>query len=70
VCGDSATAKSIGPRAVYGEILHARGANLARLRRAGVPARVGPSADREVGAHFERPLREHGLQGAYWHEFG
>ena len=60
----------LGPKVVYGEILHARGANLTRLRRAGVPVRVGPSVDREVGAYFEKLLAEHGLRGEYWHEFG
>ena len=58
----------LGPSAVFGEALHARGLNLARLRAAGVSAAVGPSVDREVGQTFEALLREFGLRGAYWYE--
>jgi DNA repair photolyase len=57
------------PAAVYGESLHARGLNLARLRAAGVEADVGPAADREVGMLFEELLRRYGLRGAYWYEY-
>jgi DNA repair photolyase len=59
----------VGPRAVFGEVLHARGLNLSRLSNAGVSAAVGPSVDREVGRVFEGLLREFGLRGAYWYEF-
>jgi DNA repair photolyase len=59
----------VGPRVVFGEVLHARGLNLSRLSAAGVLAAVGPSVDREVGRVFERLLREFGLRGAYWYEF-
>jgi DNA repair photolyase len=58
----------LGPRVVFGEALHARGLNLARLRAAGVPAAAGPSVDEEAGRIFEKLLREFGLQGAYWYE--
>jgi len=57
------------PAVVYGELLHARGLNLARLRAAGVEADVGPAADREAGMLFEELLRRHGLRGAYWYEY-
>ncbi len=56
------------PSVVYGESLHARGLNLARLQAAGVEARVGPTVDREVGRVFEELLQGHGLCGAYWYE--
>ena len=58
----------VGPRVVFGEALHARGLNLARLRAASVPAAVGPSVDEEVGRAFEALLRQFGLRGAYWYE--
>jgi DNA repair photolyase len=58
------------PSVVYGESLHARGLNLARLRAAGVEAQVGPAADREVGRVFEELLKRYGLRGAYWYEWG
>jgi len=57
------------PAAVYGESLHARGLNLARLKAVGIEAKVGPAADREVGMLFEELLRRHGLRGAYWYEY-
>jgi DNA repair photolyase len=57
------------PVAVYGESLHIRGLNLARLRAAGVEVDVGPAADREVGRLFEELLRRYGLRGAYWYEY-
>ncbi len=57
------------PSVVFGESLHARGLNLARLRAAGVEAQVGPAVDREVGRFYEALLREHGLRGAYWYEY-
>jgi DNA repair photolyase len=57
------------PAAVYGESLHIRGLNLARLRAAGVEMDVGPAADREAGRLFEELLRRHGLRGAYWYEY-
>jgi DNA repair photolyase len=59
----------LGPDVVFGESLHARGLNLARLKAVGVDAEVGPAADREVGRAFEELLREHGLRGAYWYEY-
>lgn len=59
----------LGPGVVFGESLHPRGSNLARLRAASVEARVGPAADREVGRVFEELLREYGLRGAYWYEY-
>jgi DNA repair photolyase len=55
---------------VYGESLHARGLNLARLRAVGVETEVGPTADREVGRAFEELLKRFGLRGAYWYEYG
>jgi DNA repair photolyase len=57
------------PCVVYGESLHARGLNMARLKTAGVEAKVGPAVDREVGRVFEKLLLEHGLRGAYWYEY-
>ncbi len=53
----------VGPRVVFGEVLHARGLNLSRLSNAGVAVAVGPSVDREVGQVFERLLREFSLWG-------
>ncbi len=57
------------PNVVFGELLHARGFNMARLKAAGIEARVGPAVDKEVGRVFEELLREHGLRGAYWYEY-
>jgi DNA repair photolyase len=57
------------PAAVYGESLHARGPNLARLKAAGIEVKVGPAVDREVGRAFEELLRDYGLRGAYWYEY-
>jgi DNA repair photolyase len=59
----------LGPSVVFGESLHARGQNLARLKAAGVEAEVGPAADREVGQLFEELLERYGLRGAYWYEY-
>ena len=58
------------PAVVYGESLHIRGLNLARLRAFGIEVKVGPAVDREVGMLFEELLRRHGLRGAYWYEYG
>ncbi len=58
------------PAVVYGELLHARGLNLARLRAAGLEPRVGPTADREAGRAFEELLKRYSLRGAYWYEYG
>ena len=63
------TLAELGPDVVFGESLHARGPNLARLRAAGVDAEVGPAADREVGQLFEELLERYGLHGAYWYEY-
>jgi DNA repair photolyase len=57
------------PAAVYGESLHARGLNLARLKAVGIEVKVGPAVDREVGRAFEELLRDYGLRGAYWYEY-
>ena len=57
------------PSAVFGESLHPRGLNLARLRAAGAEAEVGPAVDREVGHAFEELLKRYGLRGAYWYEY-
>jgi len=59
----------VGPRVVFGEVLHARGLNLSRLSNAGVSVAVGPSVDREVGRVFEKLLQGYGLRGAYWYEW-
>lgn len=59
----------LGPDVVFGESLHARGPNLARLRAAGVETKLGPAADREVGQLFEELLERYGLHGAYWYEY-
>jgi len=65
-----AALSELGPHAVYGEMLHARGENLERLcREAGVCVRPTRRLDEEVGRHFERLLAEYGLRGAYWYEF-
>jgi DNA repair photolyase len=63
------TLAELEPSAVYGELLHARGLNLARLKAAGVEPRVGPAADREAGRVFEELLKRYSLRGAYWHEY-
>jgi DNA repair photolyase len=57
------------PSVVFGESLHARGLNLARLRVAGVEAQVSPAVDKEVGRVFEELLKRYGLRGAYWYEY-
>jgi DNA repair photolyase len=57
------------PDVVFGESLHTRGLNMARLKAAGVEVRTGPAADREAGRVFEELLQEHGLRGSYWHEY-
>ena len=57
------------PAAVYGESLHARGLNLARLKAVGIEVKVGPAVDREVGRAFEELLRDYGFRGAYWYEY-
>jgi len=59
----------LGPDVVFGESLHARGHNLARLRAAGVEVEAGPAADREIGETFEKLLRKHNLRGVYWYEY-
>jgi DNA repair photolyase len=59
----------LGPNVVFGESLHARGSNLARLKVAGVEVKIGPAADREVGRLFEELLERYGLRGAYWYEY-
>jgi DNA repair photolyase len=58
----------LGPSVVFGELLHARGSNLARLRAVGVEAQTSPAADREVGRVFEELSKRYGLRGVYWHE--
>jgi DNA repair photolyase len=57
------------PSVVFGESLHARGLNLARLRAVGVEARIGPAADKEIGRVFEELLKRYGLHGVYWYEY-
>jgi DNA repair photolyase len=57
------------PDIVFGESLHARGLNIAKLKAAGVEVQIGPTADREIGRVFEELLREYGLRGAYWYEY-
>jgi len=65
-----AALSELGPRLVYGEMLHARGENLERLcREAGICVRPTRRLDEEVGRHFERLLREYGLHGSYWYEY-
>jgi len=60
----------LGPVAIYGEMLHARGENLERLcREAGICIRPTKRLDEEIGRHFERLLAEYGLHGTYWYEF-
>ncbi len=63
------TFAELEPDVVFGESLHPRGLNLARLKAAGVEARVGPAADREVGRAFEELLQKYGLRGVYWYEY-
>jgi DNA repair photolyase len=57
------------PAVVYGESLHVRGLNLARLKAVGIEVKVDPAVDREVGRAFEELLRNYGLRGAYWYEY-
>jgi len=65
-----AVLSELGPYAVYGEMLHARGENLERMcREAGICVRPTGRLDGEVGRHFERLLAEYGFRGAYWYEF-
>jgi len=65
-----AALSELGPYAIYGEMLHARGENLERLcREAGICVKPTRRLDEEVGRHFERLLLEYGLRGAYWYEY-
>jgi DNA repair photolyase len=57
------------PSVVFGESLHARGSNLAKLRTAGAEAPIGPAVDKEVGSVFEELLKRYGLHGVYWYEY-
>lgn len=60
----------VGADQVFGEMLHARGDNLARMRAALGDLRIDAEADWRLGQLFEELLRKYGLRGQWWYEYG
>jgi DNA repair photolyase len=61
---------SIGVDQVFGEMLHVRGQNIARLGEIlGGRLVINRGLDVEIGAIFGRLLRKYGLKGEYWSEY-
>ncbi len=61
---------SIGVDQVFGEMLHIRGQNIARLEGVlGVRLVVNKELDRQLGSLFETLLIKYGLNGEYWYEY-
>jgi len=61
---------SIGVDQVFGEMLHIRGQNIARLEGIlGVRLVVNKELDRQLGNLFETLLIKYGLNGEYWYEY-
>jgi DNA repair photolyase len=55
---------------VFGEMLHIRGQNIARLEGIlGVRLVVNKELDRQLGNLFETLLIKYGLNGEYWYEY-
>jgi DNA repair photolyase len=61
---------SIGVDQVFGEMLHIRGQNIARLEEIlGERLVINKELDEEIGTVFEGLLRKYGLRGEYWYEY-
>ncbi len=61
---------NIGVDQVFGEMLHIRGQNIARLEAVlGGGLVVNKEWDLRIGAVFEGLLRKYGLRGEYWYEY-
>ena len=59
----------VGVDQVFGEMLHARGDNLARMRAALGWLKIDAEADRRLGQLFTKLLRDYGLRGQWWYEY-
>jgi DNA repair photolyase len=61
---------SIGVDQVFGEMLHIRGQNIARLEEIlGERLVINKELDRQLGNLFETLLNKYGLNGEYWYEY-
>ena len=61
---------SIGVDQVFGEMLHIRGSNIARLEKIlGERLVINREVDRWIGSLFESLLNKYGLNGEYWYEY-
>jgi len=61
---------SIGVDQVFGEMLHIRGSNIARLEKIlGERLVINKELDVKIGALFEKLLSKYGLKGEYWREY-
>jgi DNA repair photolyase len=61
---------SIGVDQVFGEMLHIRGQNIARLEAIlGERLVINKELDVKIGTVFEGLLRKYGLKGEYWYEY-
>jgi DNA repair photolyase len=61
---------SIGVDQVFGEMLHIRGSNIARLEEIlGERLVINKEMDERIGTIFERLLAKYGLKGEYWREY-
>jgi len=61
---------SIGVDQVFGEMLHIRGSNIARLEKIlGERLIINKEMDERIGTVFEGLLNKYGLKGEYWHEY-
>jgi DNA repair photolyase len=55
---------------VFGEMLHIRGQNIARLEKIlGERLVINKELDVKIGALFEKLLSKYGLKGEYWREY-
>ena len=61
---------SIGVDQVFGEMLHIRGSNIARLEEIlGERLVINKEMDERIGTIFEGLLKKYGLRGEYWREY-
>ena len=61
---------SIGVDQVFGEMLHIRGSNIARLEELlGNKLTISREMDRRLGNLFETLLSKYSLKGRYWYEY-
>jgi DNA repair photolyase len=61
---------SISVDQVFGEMLHIRGQNIARLEGLlGEKLAINRELDERIGTLFEGLLRKYGLRGEYWREY-